>query len=852
MSANRRHRWARRSLWSAAACCIAVAVLAASFATGAHSQSTRTPESSAGEVTTFDSPPPPEPIVAPMPNVALSPSSVRLRGYVSGGAGTTYYFEYGANDCANNPCASVPASHDGSLSGDDPAQVEQLATGLTPGATYHYRLVATNESGTAQSSDATFRTFVSFAASSCSNAAVREEQGSTQLAECRGYEWVTAIPEAERNSANVLLSTQRSQAAVDGAAFLFSSTTGTAGVQSLPGGADYMAVRAPQSGHWSVHALMPPQPTVSFFDLLGGAQPRYVGDLAPNLSRGIFFAATPVNEEGENVRSEPNLYLRDDLLDPAGGSYRLLTDAETPQASTDMHPIFAGASADFSHVLFESERVLTAEAAGLVEGLKLYEWVEGVVRLVGVLPASEGGAATISKAGQGAAKHFTAHTISSDGSRVVFTAPPYDEQASGGRLYLRDDRGTADPTDDTTLEVNASEKTNGTGPGGRDSGGVQPATFWDASSDLDQIFFTSSEALTNDAPEDLADGSQLYRFEPDKPNGARLTLLSADSNPADGSVAAIDGVIGASRDGSYAYFVGSNQLVAGGPTSNRPRIFVWHDGVLNEVGAINSGTELERIANDAQEVTWSRLTPDGRHLVFESEGTEELIGYDHGNACPELTSAGCQEVYVYEADPSGGAGGLQCASCDPTERKPTADADFEVVPVGLVFGRGHLNRPLTNDGRLVFFTTAQRLVAVDHNESADAYAYDARSGAVHLLSGGRPGIRSYFLEASRDGGSAFLATHDRLLAGDVNDNVDVYDARVDGGTSEARPQPPCISQDACRPATNTPPETSVPESARFGAPVRSRKRRKPHRRGGKRTKKSWPTTHHARRGGRRG
>jgi DNA-binding beta-propeller fold protein YncE len=786
------------------------------------------------------------PVVTLAPNTPSTSSSVLLNGYVSGGSETTYYFEYGTQDCSVSSCASAPLGQDGELKGPiEPERVSQEVTGLKPATTYHYRLVATNEIGTEETTDATFRTPDGFAASKCPNAGVRQEQGSGYLPECRGYELVTAIPASQRNGANVVLSTQRTQAAADGEAFEFSSFTGTAGVQSLPGSADYMAVRD-AAGGWSVQGVMPPQPSPSLFDLIEARQPRYLGDLSSDLSKGVFFALGPVGEEGENVRDVTNLYLRDDLLDSGNGSYRLLTDSVSPQTSEGSEapaPSFAGASADFSHVYFQSERALTADAEGLdEEGPKLYVWVNGLVHLVGVLPPSEGGGPTLARAGRGSESHFTSRAISRDGSRAVFTTPEFGEMEGQGNLYLRDDHRTENPSDDTTVKINASEKTNGAGSGGSDSSGPRPASFWDATDDLGQVFFTSEEALTDDTPEDTPNSPKLYRFDLNAPSGERLTLLSIDSNPAGGTDDEADGVIATSGDGSYVYFVSSNQLLAGAATGSTPRIFVWHAGAIQEVGAINAGKETTRILGDEgiKQPKWSRVTADGKHLTFVSEGTKELPGNDQGTACPELTTSQCQKVYAFTVDPSGGPGSLQCVSCDPTGIAASADADFNLIAPNLAALGSHLNHALSSDGRLIFFTTAQKLSPEDANDGPDAYAYDTATATVRLLSGGRIGTKSYFLDASGDGRSAFFATEDRLLAGDGNANVDVYVARVDGGVSEAPAPIPCASQEACRPATSSAPDPLVPESSKFQsaapqspAPAHPRHKHKKHRAHGK-------------------
>lgn len=85
---------------------------------------------------------------------ALSRTGGTITGsVVSGGAETTYFFEYGTSTSygLKTPSATVPAS-------DAPATVKRTLTGLTVDTTYHYRLVATNAAGTSRGSDRTFRT----------------------------------------------------------------------------------------------------------------------------------------------------------------------------------------------------------------------------------------------------------------------------------------------------------------------------------------------------------------------------------------------------------------------------------------------------------------------------------------------------------------------------------------------------------------------------------------------------------------------------------------------------------------------------------------------------------------------
>ena len=70
------------------------------------------------------------------------------------GTQTTYVFQYGVTTQYGRQTVAQPAGN-----GTTAASVSQSLTGLTPGTTYHYRLVATNSGGqTAAGQDATFTT----------------------------------------------------------------------------------------------------------------------------------------------------------------------------------------------------------------------------------------------------------------------------------------------------------------------------------------------------------------------------------------------------------------------------------------------------------------------------------------------------------------------------------------------------------------------------------------------------------------------------------------------------------------------------------------------------------------------
>jgi phosphodiesterase/alkaline phosphatase D-like protein len=81
-------------------------------------------------------------------------TSALLHGTVNpNGSSTTYYFQWGLTNAYGDNGKPHSAG-----SGTKAVAVEQTAGGLIPGTTYHYRLVATNSSGTTLGTDRSFKT----------------------------------------------------------------------------------------------------------------------------------------------------------------------------------------------------------------------------------------------------------------------------------------------------------------------------------------------------------------------------------------------------------------------------------------------------------------------------------------------------------------------------------------------------------------------------------------------------------------------------------------------------------------------------------------------------------------------
>ncbi len=682
----------------------------------------------------------------------VSTSEAKLGALVNpGGLETSYRFEYGATSAYGD---STPFPEGNVGQGIVSRTVWAAASGLAPGTTYHYRVVATNELGTSVGADQTFTTEAA-AEAGCPNEPMRNGF-SASLPDCRAYELVTppsntdAQPDTETTVGRAFGAAggglPENAAAPMGERMSFLSTEIMPGAQT--GGLNYVATRG--TGGWSYEDVVPPQSDAGDRcpgEVLGNKVGAYSADLTQAVLRvgaGQRAGETPYsggcgNEGLEIVSGEPlgveNLLLRDNLT----GAYRLINVPPAGVTPTAAH--LRGASVDLGHVIFSENARLTTNAAAGVE--ELYEWDDGALRLVTVLP--DGSPAVGSFAG-----------ISTEGTRVFFTV--------GGDLYVR-------VNGEETVQLDKTQ--GGAGPGG---GGSLQGTSVDGA----QVFLTDgdSSGLTGDTVS--GSGSNLYLFT----NG-RLTDLTPAQH------AEVTSVMGISKDGASVYFAANGALTGSqanqrGETAQagRPNVYLWHDGLTTFIsqatlGDLNGGG--------------ARVSSNGAYLTFVS--SLSLTGYDN-------TDAGGQpdpEIYLYSA----ASNQLACVSCDPSGQPPAAGGATMTNEARIT------TRYLSNNGR-VFFQTWEALLPRDTNGQLDVYEYE--QGQLHLISTGTSASRSVLLDAGESGDDVFFLTRQSLLPQDNSaEALVIYDARVDGGFPDLASPPACTTADACR--TPVAPQPSI-----YGAP----------------------------------
>jgi hypothetical protein len=690
-----------------------------------------------------------------------------------GGIQTTYRFEYGTSTAYGQ---SVPLPEGSVGEGLTSHAVWAAASGLAPGTTYHYRVVATNEVGPpVYGPDQTFTTETAEQAA-CPNAALRSGF-SAKLPDCRAYELVTP---PNKGSVEFDSGINKRVSLVAGNGNAISLFTGESFPGAPSGGLYYVAMRG--AAGWDLEDIVPLEPYTGVeCTESNNVAEAYSDQLSKDLlsfNVGTSATESESNKEACNVEGlqvvpgEPVGYENLLLRDNATGTYQLVNAPPAGVTPADAH--FRGASADLSHVVFSERSALTPEAPSLEVGgpEDLYEWDEGALRLLTVLPggaAAPGALAAASSGEQG---------ISETGSSILFT--------SGGALYARIDG-------ERTVQVDKSQRGSGASGGGSLQG---------VSADGSRVLFLDESRLTEHSTAAAGEPDLYECVLPEHATHCELSDLSVAQAGEHADVLRVSSL--AAHDSSHVYFVATGVLAANtreytdseghtvkeGATPGQHNMYLW-DGETTKFIATLSEEDFDA----------GVPSPDGTWFAFAS--SKSLTGYDN------LPSEGApvDEIFLYDA----ASQQLVCASCNPSGEAPIAGDGGAQLPVfGVARQRTFsAGRPLVDGGRL-FFETREALVPSDTNGQVDVYEYE--DGQPVLLSSGTSEGESLFLGASESGDDVFINTSQQLVAQDTQPGMQaVYDARVGGGLVAPSPPVPCTTADACR--VPVPPLPSV-----FGAP----------------------------------
>jgi hypothetical protein len=533
------------------------------------------------------------------------------------------------------------------------------------------------------------------------------------------------------------------------------------------------------SSGWSTSSFSYPLPTSpAALDI------EYAYQFNADLSRAVVsspFPYDPGDTDGPDLGHFPVDGWYDQYLYRVPGPAPEWISHGTVGGDAHVESVFGGASDDLSHVVFQSQEKLLPELQlhDLTGGFYLYERSGGQTDLVNVTAGGnvlEDGATLGNGHFGGFEPNFDSGTarnaVSDDGTKIIFESP-VPGSGSPTKVYLRDSAAG------TTTLVSPNTTSD--------------ALFAGAASDGSKVFFISSEALTGD---DADTDPDLYMYDVAT---ATLTRVSHGNGGEDANVA---GVAAISDNGAHVYFVAMNPLSAGG-SSGEPNIFRYDTATDTTVfvATLSSSSFVDgNVYSNSEQQHSAFTTPDGRTLVFLSDTNQ--TPYD---------SQGHTEVYVYHTFPTFPVN-LSCASCRTNGTPPTGDANLGFrSDVGFSFG---WTNPLSDDGNRVFFNTTDTLVGDDVNGnvpnggSQDVYEY--ADGVPSLISSGRSNYPSWLASASPSGDDVFFYTRAGLVPADADGGeIDLYDARVNGGFPSAPAPPPCEG-DACKGAPTAAPFLPVP------------------------------------------
>jgi hypothetical protein len=660
--------------------------------------------------------------------------------------------------------------------GQSPLLASAAVSGLAPDTAYRYRAVATSLEGTGSGKAEAFHT------------SPAEAPG---LPDHRAYELVSP---AKKDGGEVFPANPNTGSCGDickpgggSASFpMQSSPSGEAVVYegsafSFEGGAvrenEYLSKRTPSG--WQTTALSP--------SLQGSGEGFGPKAFNAELTKGFLYQGVPTLSPDAPAEYS-NLYAQPTGA-PSALEPLLLSAPPNRPPGPSLKLTYAGASADFSQIFFEANDALTeatefapAAVDGGIARNNLYEWEDGQLRLVNVLPgnaeAPPGAAFGGRRSGNTAA--VLVHAISEDGSRVFW-------EDESGQAYLREDG-----------KVTRAISTAGV---------PDPGKFLAASPDGSQV---------------LLGNGHLHGLGDEEPT---LDLTQGKGG--------FQGIAGQSEDLSRIYFV--DTAVLSGEEENDQgaqaqaganNLYAWHQGTTAFIATLLASDGSEERGDWAPSPVQrsAEASPDGRWLAFQSQAP--LSGYDNTGPCKvisgtkEVVDGPCTEVFLYDS----AEGKLSCPSCRTSGERPLGGSSL----TRMWDPDGSLPQPryLADSGRL-YFDSRDSLTPFDTNEGVeDVYQFEPNgigtckreAGCVSLISAGSEGIDSNFLAMDSSGKNVFFTSRDQLTQRDEDELVDLYVAREDGGipseTETARGE---CQGEACQPQAVAPNDPTPGSSSLAGA-----------------------------------
>jgi hypothetical protein len=436
--------------------------------------------------------------------------------------------------------------------------------------------------------------------------------------------------------------------------------------------------------------------------------------------------------------------------------------------------------------------------------------------------------------------------ISADGTHVIFETNN-DNLAPGAQL-----EPNAPPSGTATIYDRTSDGTTHVVsllPGGATPKAGESASFLGASANGAAVAFTVKGVMyvrlggaeTLQVTGGVAafggvsrDGNRLFYLknpisgsEPPRGGIVVFNTASGESESVGGTESVL---VNVSADGSHVYFVSPKKLDGKQGQVGKDNLYVW-DGVATHYIATVEAADVSGEEGNAGGAMvgglglWvshavgpspgpysgpasdsSRSTPDGTAFVFQSRAS--LTGYPN---------AGHSEIYRFDSNAEPGAQ-LTCVSCNPTAAPATSDAQLEAT-TGAAFSAfppvnalSHIAN-ITSDGQRVFFQSADRLVNGDVDQKIDVYEWESsgvggcalKTGCISLISSGRSAGNDYLYAMTPTGSDVFFQSGDTLLPEDADGTPSIYDARVGGGFAPPPTALPPCGGEACQGPSGAPP-----------------------------------------------
>jgi hypothetical protein len=637
-----------------------------------------------------------EPAVATLPAFTLVGGTEALVGGTVDPENlpTTYWLEYGTDDSYGS---SIPVSEDADAgSGDEPVFVQRTLTGLTPGAEYHYRVVAVNAKGSSVGQDKTFVTPTGDLGSSI---------GDLQLPENRRWEMVSP---PDKNGGDIWRI--MGIASPSGDRLTYKSQGSFAGQENSKGaaGSDYIAQRSPSG--WQSRGITPK----------GGEFALDVGliEASENLDAVRFNWRERANESpDEDVVLNPDaqaVNYHNYRRDTATGKFTLL-----PRSSGDNYWAGWDSSSDGTHYAVETTEIPAGAAPCGTEAANcVYESSDSGAtwHLASVLPDESGAEATLTAMSQdgsriyfrsGGENYVRIDAISTiklaggsgtsvigleggDGARALLLSSEQllgSDTDGGNDLYLWD--GAAPEGERLTLiskgelPGRATEVIGGLGFAGGVVGGFALATDARDIHDLDRGFFTAANQVLEGEPN--GQGQKIYAWSIE---GGEPTLsYVATANTPEFRV---------SRNGRFLVFATSDRVTA------------YDNAGKKEVYRYDQ--ETDRLACVSCQPEGKKPTGDGR-LQYISSG-EEAWGPRH-----TLRNVTDEGLVFFES--------LESLASHDSNGKADVYEYVDGLPRLLSKGTGpHESRfvDASVNGDSVFFATEDQLVGWDTDHSYDIYS----------------------------------------------------------------------------------------------------------------------------------